>query len=250
MNNNMLSKINRKIRKISTVLFVEKPILFSLRKQGGLVSTYNKLNTTWFKDMKIDTVLDIGANTGQFAKTILALLPNAKIYSFEPLPDCFEELNNFAIKNDSTKAFNVGIGAESGMMSFERNESSQSSSFLKMTDTHKIAFPFTEKSTTVEVKITRLDDIAQEINLSESLLIKIDVQGYEDKVLLGGKATIDKAKVVIVETSFVQLYESQPLFDDIYRTFREWEFSFLGMVEQIVDPKTGQILQGDAIFIK
>jgi hypothetical protein len=91
----MLSKITRKIYSISRQ--IENPILFQLQEQGGLPTTYEKLDTPWFKSFGIDTVLDIGANTGQFTKTILALLPNANIYSFEPLPDCFEQLQEFAI---------------------------------------------------------------------------------------------------------------------------------------------------------
>jgi FkbM family methyltransferase len=244
----MLSKITRRIHALSKN--IEEPILFKLRQQGGLPSTYQKLNTPWFKSLGIDTVLDIGANTGQFTRTILALLPNANIYSFEPLPDCFEQLQEFASKHSNIKTFNAGIGDESGMISFERNDYSPSSSFLKINDTHKQAFTFTEKSSTVEVKIERLDDITQSLDLGKSLFIKIDVQGYEDKVLKGGEETIKKAKVVIVETSFVPLYESQPLFDDVYSVFKKLGFSYFGMNDQLSDPNTGQILQGDAIFTR
>jgi FkbM family methyltransferase len=244
----MLSKITKKIHSLSKK--IEQPILFRLQQEGGLLTTYERLNTSWFKSLKIDTVLDIGANTGQFTKTILALLPNANIYSFEPLPDCFEQLQEFASKHSNIKTFNAGIGDESGVISFERNEYSPSSSFLKINDTHKQAFIFTEKSSTVEVKIEKLDDITQNIDLGKYLFIKIDVQGYEDKVLKGGEETINKAKVVIVETSFVPLYESQPLFDDVYSVFKEWGFSYFGMNDQLSDPNTGKILQGDAIFMR
>lgn len=244
----MLSKITQKIHSISRQ--IENPVLFQLKQQGGLPTTYEKLDTLWFSSLGIDTVLDIGANTGQFTKTILALLPNVNIYSFEPLPDCFEQLQQFASKHSNIKTFNAGIGDESGMMSFERNNYSPSSSFLKINETHTQAFTFTEKSSTLEVKIERLDDITQNFDLGKSLFIKIDVQGYEDKVLKGGEKTIKKAKVVIVETSFVPLYESQPLFDDVYSVFKEWGFSYFGMNDQLSDPNTGQILQGDAIFTR
>jgi FkbM family methyltransferase len=194
--------------------------------------------------------LDIGANTGQFTKTILALLPNSKIYSFEPLPDCFKELQQFTDRHSNITVLNVGIGDKSGSLSFEQNAFSPSSSFLKMADAHKQAYVHTQNTKTVEVKIDRLDDITEDFNLGSSLLIKIDVQGYEDKVLQGGMKTIQQAKIVIIETSFVHLYESQPLFDNIYNSFRDWGFSYFGTIDQASDPKTGQILQGDAIFIK
>lgn len=244
----ILSRISRRLQRIAWE--IENPILSSLRKQGGMPDTYQKLNTQWFKSLNINTVIDIGANTGQFTKTISALLPQAKVYSFEPLPDCFEELEKFTQGKNQLKAFNIGIGEESGISSFERSESSQSSSFLKMADTHKEAFPFTKETSLLEVKIAKLDDIAESLKLDSPLLIKIDVQGYEKAVLKGGKNTIKKADIIICELSFVILYESQPLFDEVNLIFQELGFEFQGMLDQIMDPLTGKILQGDGIFVR
>src|SRR3954471_152315 len=39
-----------------------------------------------------NTVLDIGASHGQFAGDALRAFPGVKIYSFEPIPECYEEL--------------------------------------------------------------------------------------------------------------------------------------------------------------
>ncbi len=244
----MISKIARKIHNLTKA--IEDPTLFKIRQDGGLPTTYENLNTFWFKSLKVDTVLDIGANTGQFTKTISVLLPSAKIYAFEPLPGCFKSLQQFANLHKNITVFNTGIGDLSGECSFEQSAFSPSSSFLKMNDTHKKAFPHTQDSNIVKVKISKLDDITESLDLGISLFIKIDVQGYEDKVLEGGERTIKRAKIIIVETSFVSLYESQPLFDDIYCKLRDWGFSYVGMIDQACDPNTDQILQGDAIFIR
>jgi FkbM family methyltransferase len=244
--NNMISKITSRIHNFAKA--IEKPVLFKVE----LPRMLEKLNMEWFQSLNIDTVLDIGGNKGQFTKTISVLLPEARIYGFEPLPFCFDEFQKFADKNQLVKVFNVGIGDVSGKMSFESDSFSPSSSFLKMTDIHRQAYPYAGKEIkTVDVKIVRLDGFitSEKINLGNSLFIKIDVQGYEDKVLAGGKETIKKAKIVIVETSFSVLYESQPLFGEIYQTFHDLGFSFSGMLEQSVNPVTGEVLQGDAIFI-
>jgi FkbM family methyltransferase len=244
----MLSDITLKIHKFTKGL--EQPVLLQLKQKGGFPLTYEKLNTNWFRSLNIDVVLDIGANTGQFTKTIATLLPNATVYSFEPLPECFDKIQQIANTNTQIKAFNLGIGDSSGVLAFEKSAASVSSSFLKMSDTHKQAFPATSKSTTVEVKISKLDDIVKELDLGKSLFVKIDVQGYEDKVLKGGTETIQKAKIIIIEVSFVTLYEFQPLFDDIYSVLKEWGFTYIGTLDQLSDPNTGMILQGDAIFVK
>ena len=51
-----------------------------------------KLIPYLLEDMVYLTVLDVGANTGQFALEIHKILPQAMIYSFEPLKDCYEQL--------------------------------------------------------------------------------------------------------------------------------------------------------------
>lgn len=244
----MLSDLTLKIHKL--IKGIEQPVLLKVKQAGGFPLTYEKLNTIWFKSLNINTVLDIGANTGQFTKTISTLLPNAKIYSFEPLPECFEQIQRLANKNPQIKALNLGIGNQSGVICFERSSVSVSSSFLKMSDIHKEAFPSTKNNNTIDVKIAKLDDVIKDLDITESLLIKIDVQGYENEVLKGGEKTIKKAKLIIVETSFVTLYESQPLFDEIYSMFKNWGFLYVGMLDQLSDPNTGMILQGDSIFVR
>ncbi|MFN8465859.1 MAG: FkbM family methyltransferase [Caldilineaceae bacterium] len=53
------------------------------------------------------------------------------------------------------------------------------------------------------------------LNLEVPYMVKIDVQGFEDKVLLGGELTIRHASMLIIETSFQVLYEGQALFGDV-----------------------------------
>lgn len=228
---------------------MENPILFKVRREGGIPSIVDKFSSEWFQSLNIDTILDIGANIGQFTKTMTCLFPHARIYCFEPLPDCFESLKELSLSNSNIEALNIGVGAESGILPFEKNTFSASSSFLQMTGNLKQAFPFADNSNTVEVNIARLDDIVKDIKLGNRILVKIDVQGYEDKVLIGGESAIKQAAILVIETSFQSLYESQPLFKDIFLTLDKWGFYFVGMLDQLSDPKTGELLQGDAIFV-
>ena len=207
-------------------------------------------DTLWLRTLDIKTVLDIGANTGQFARHIRHLLPEAMIYSFEPLAECFEELKAAFAEADKFTAFNVALSDQTGELPFERNEYSQSSSFLRMADLHRQAFPFTKNTDPVAVRARRLDDLSREIVIQEPLLVKIDVQGYEDHVLRGGEVAIRRARVIVVETSFRALYEGQPLFDDIYRKLVSWRFVYGGALNQLCSPQDGRPLQEDSIFIK
>jgi FkbM family methyltransferase len=57
-----------------------------------------------------------------------------------------------------------------------------------------------------------LDDVAREARAQEEILIKIDMQGYEEKVLLGGVDLIARARLLTIEVSFKTLYEREVLF--------------------------------------
>jgi FkbM family methyltransferase len=244
----MISKVLSKLYRLS--LAIETPILFRVKKRGGISTLYTQLDKKWLHALNIDTILDIGANLGQFTNTALHLLPNAIIYSFEPIPDCFDKLSDSVKNNSNVKTYNIGIGAESGTISFQYNKFSAASSFLESTDKLKDSFPYAGETNSINVSISRLDDIAKDLKIGDSLLTKIDVQGYEDKVLAGGEITIKRSKIIIIETSFEKLYEQQPLFDDIYHSLIGWGFSYAGNIDQLEDPNDGRPLQCDAIFIK
>ncbi|WP_287131130.1 FkbM family methyltransferase [Candidatus Cyanaurora vandensis] len=244
----VLAKIARRIR--LALPYLENPQLRRLHHQGGMVETYLKLNQPWFQRHGFTTVLDIGANVGQFALTVAQLLPKAQIFAFEPIPSCFNQLQQAMGSCQNFTALNLGLGDERGELAFECNDYTPSSSFLTMTNVHTEAFPFTQGTAQIKVKIEQLDTIAQNLALTEPLLIKIDVQGYEDRVLRGGEQTVRRARMLIVETSFQSLYQNQPLFKDIYQVLTDWGFSYVGALDQLPNPKTGEILQSDSIFVQ
>jgi hypothetical protein len=55
---------------------------------------------------------------------------------------------------------------------------------------------------------------------------------------------------VIVETSFVELYEGQPLFGEVYSQLLEQGFRYIGSWDQFLDPQNGRPLQQDGIFLR
>ncbi len=204
----------------------------------------------WLSLLNIRTILDIGAHTGEFATLIHRAIPHARIISFEPLGEMFQQLVANTQDLPNFKAFNCALGEANAQVDMHRNEFTPSSSLLPMTNLHKEAFPFTKRETTETVQVRTLDKVGRELSLEDNILIKMDVQGYEEKVIRGGESMVSRAKVLIVETSFQTLYEGQPLFDDIYRLLGQKGFRYTGNLEQLRSPTDGSVLQADAIFIK
>src|SRR5260370_6604804 len=167
-------------------------------------------NFLWLSALGIKTVVDIGAHAGEFASRIHHLLPDAAIVSFEPLPDCFARLEARMQAIPRFRAFNCALGDRDGSATFHRNEFTPSSSLLAMEDLHRTAFPYTIQVTTEDVEIRRLDSLAPPLPLEDNILVKIDVQGYEHKVILGGADLIGRATLIILETSFAPSIRTSP----------------------------------------
>lgn len=203
----------------------------------------------WLHKLNIETIVDIGSNEGQFIQTITKTLTNKKIYAFEPIRSCYQSLVANTKQYD-IKTYNYGLSDINGTTDINISSNLVSSSILGMKDLHKDLYPesaYTQKET---IELRRLDDVFKDEKLNENILIKIDVQGYEEKVLSGGGNTIKKAAVIIIETSFESLYEQQWLFEDVYRYFTEVGFRFIGFADQSLSKKTGIPLYGDAIFVR
>jgi FkbM family methyltransferase len=204
----------------------------------------------WLRPYNIRTILDIGANIGYFSATFHKILPQAAIYAFEPLADCYKQLLKRMKKVPQFHAFNYALGDADSDAKIYHSEFSQSSSLLRMEELHKQAFPHTKKLTSEVVSVVRLDEISRDLDLIDNILIKIDVQGYENKVIAGGRQTFSRAKVLIVETSFQTLYREQVLFDAIYDLLKSLGFCYMGNLGQLKDPRNGSVLQADSIFVR
>ena len=206
----------------------------------------------WLKDYNIKTILDIGAHVGNFALEINGFLPNALIYSFEPLKNSY----NILLKNthmfNNIRAFNVALGDYNGDSVINRHDFSPASSLLKASNISKEAYPRIGDSIREEIQIKRLDDFinSYHIEIEPEILVKMDVQGFEDKVIRGGNNIISKSRVILTEVEFQELYDGQLLFSDINAQLISLGFEFKGVIETSLHPKTGMPLFADAIFIK
>lgn len=200
-------------------------------------------------DVGIRTVLDVGANAGQFARKVRTVLPSATIHSFEPLPVVFAELERLASADGRMVAHPLALGERNGSATIEVNDFSPSSSLLPLDDGFKAQFPHLGRTHPVEIQVRRLDDWAAGQTLEDNLLVKLDVQGFEDRVIRGGSATLSRAVMVISEVSFAQIYRGQLRFDELHDQLRGLGFRCAGTMDSFCDSR-GRILQADALFLR
>lgn len=198
------------------------------------------------------TVLDIGANEGQFAAMARRLWPQATVHSFEPIPDVHAALAARFAEDSKVVTHCIGLSDQPGAQVIHRSAFSPSSSLLPMAELHRKEWPQSAEHTDIEIQLERLDDWAtyQEAGggLRKPMLVKIDVQGFELSVLGGGASTLRAADFAVLEVSFVELYEKQPLFADIHARMSELGFIYRGNVEQFTSKDKTRVLFADAIF--
>ena len=65
-----------------------------------------------------------------------------------------------------------------------------------------------------------------------------------------GEQLLDKTKAIIVEVSFSELYEGQPLFDRIFELLSRKHFKYMGNLYQLLNPIDSAPLQADALFVR
>lgn len=130
-------------------------------------------------------------------------------------------------------------------------EHSPSSSFLKTTNTCEAIYPFTKEQEPVQVKISTLDKCIKDfdITLEPEILIKLDVQGYEDRVIRGGMETFKKAKACILEVCLDTLYEGQADFRMLNDMLYNLGFHYAGNLNQFYSDD-GHVIFVDELFLK
>jgi FkbM family methyltransferase len=205
------------------------------------------------KAMPIGSFIDIGANEGSFSRLIKGFFPDASIYCFEPLSEPFEKLRLWAeqLGNRQITLFNIALGDRKETVDlFHHVKHHPSSSLLASTDHCRTIYPFTDQQVRVPVQVDTLDHMMQnEPVLPAEIVIKMDVQGYEDRVIRGGRKTFTKAKAVILEVCLDPLYERQTNFREIMMMLDDVGFNYAGNLDQNYD-RDGHVIFLDAVFVK
>jgi FkbM family methyltransferase len=246
----MLKTLVRVTQRANTLFrMLSEPGVFELYKSGGIPLTYFELNQPWLRELEVKTVLDIGANAGAFALTALKLYPQAHVHAFEPLPECVAALEKLHAQHPRLHIHAVGVGDQNGVVEFFRTPQNVSSSFLKPSTTYDQLTGVATALTSLPIQIRTLDAIAAEIGFAEPMLVKIDVQGFEDRVLRGGAMTLRRAHAMLVETSSVPQYHGALTYKDIICALDDLGFEYAGVAERVVTSKRGRIVSEDTLFV-
>ena len=145
---------------------------------------------------------DVGANVGSYTKKVFKHNKKAKAYLFEPNSDIYKELH--LSLGGSAEIFQLALGSEEGEADFYDKEVSDGGTHGTLyqsviEDIHK------EKVSTQKVKISTIDNICVEQNITKIDLLKIDVEGHELEVLRGASQTLRAGLVDVIHIEFNEM---------------------------------------------
>jgi FkbM family methyltransferase len=197
------------------------------------------------------TILDVGANVGQYAQRLRINGYTGRIVSFEPLSSAYAKLIAVA-RSDKlwTVAPRCALSDKPGVAEINIAANSQSSSLLEMLERHTAGDPksgYFGKETVETIPLDLFLDNHPDLATS-AMAMKIDTQGNESRVLAGLNRWSGHVKVIQVEMSLTALYEGEARFIDLYRLIEDRGYQCISIEPGFIDPRTYEVLQTDAIF--
>ena len=195
------------------------------------------------------TVVDIGANRGQFTPAVRKWIPNARVIAFEPLTEAGITFRAVFQGDSGVTLHQTAIGPQAGETTIHVATADDSSSLLPISPLQVRLFPGTGEIRTEKIKVARLSDYVLPEEIDPPALLKLDVQGYELEALRGCEELLTRFSYIYAECSFVELYTGQALVDEIIAWLRERGWCLDGIFNMTYD-RDGKSVQADFIFKK
>lgn len=176
----------------------------------------NYYNSKSFKP----TVFDVGANVGEWSKSLLKEWQNIDLHCFEPSPVTFDKLLKNIPNSQSYNFINLGLGQQAHHFQFYENDSSIiTSKYYRFGSLNK---------NKISVSITTGDKYAQEYNIQQIDLMKLDVEGMEYEALLGFKDLLKTKKIHMIQFEYGEFnIYSKVLLRDFFDLLRNYKIGKL-----------------------
>ncbi|WP_373549801.1 FkbM family methyltransferase [Haliscomenobacter sp.] len=234
---------------------MKKLIQKILRKNGFQISKFPDEDSTirmkMMEHFNIDTLFDVGANIGQYAFKMRTIGYQKKIISFEPVKSAFEGLKKAALNDHNWLVNNYALGDEDTTSTINIANNSYSSSILNMLPVHLSSAPESKYVATEEIEIKKIDSIFSTFCAKEeSVMMKIDTQGYEKNVLEGATESLHKIKIIQLEMSIAPLYENEMTYLEMIKYLDNKGYQLFNLENGFTDSTTGQLRQVDGIFVQ
>lgn len=205
------------------------------RKIGNGHLRSRKLEYWVPKEINPEVILDIGGNIGTTSVFYSNMFPQAKIYTFEPVPGNFELLQKNVSGLANVSAFNVGLGDSDKKVLIYGSAEQDNTGGFSLYDVD------VDKSKSEQIEVKNSATFLSEIGVDKVDLLKIDTEGAEFDILTSmDREMLSNVKWIIGELHGVRDYElfeylSQWFDLDIRKTLRSQLFQFNARNKRLAD---------------
>jgi FkbM family methyltransferase len=232
-------------------------LLNLIQKRGFMIFKHgvtDKISVNYrkiFSHFGINTIIDIGANEGQYANSMHMLGFGGRIISFEPLKMTYGKLKKNASGNSNWETVNIALGDKDGEEYINVAKNTHSSSLLEMLPSHVEQEPESVYVNKEKITVKKLDSIFDNyINKIDSVYLKLDVQGFEKNLIEGASDSLKKVKLIQLEISIIPLYKGELLLADMINYMDQKGFQLYSLIPGFFNFETGQLFQTDGIFVR
>ena len=217
-------------------------LLFKLRNRNSVSFNFCRALKRFavsVEGRKLTTILDVGANEGQFACMARYCWPQAQIWSFEPDERAVQRYRAVHGTDANITIRACALGEADGIMGLRLSKVSAQNSFL--------VEPGLDIDGIVRVPVHRLDELVQKLPTGH-VLLKVDVQGFEAAVLRGAVRLLPRIGWMLLEISLMDIYEAGCPVEDLWAFIRSQGFVYWAVLDQYRLPTTRTVVQMDVLF--
>ena len=198
---------------------------------------------------RVDVVIDVGANAGQYGEMLRELGFSGRLVSLEPVDEAYAELERRAAADGAWEALRVAASDADGEIALNVTADSRSSSVLPRNERFADKAGWAARETR-RVPARRLDGLVEELlRPGERAYLKLDIQGYERHVLDGAGHALARFEALELELSVTPLYEGQPSLAEMLPLLAERGFRPVCM-EPILLDDDGLLMELDGVFAR
>lgn len=200
---------------------------------------------------RINVVIDVGANEGQFAQK-LRYFYLEEIFSFEPVTHTFEKLAEAASSDPNWHVYKLALGSQESTQTINVSDLTVFSSLLRTNDYCIQRFGGGAQGKREEVcSIRRLDELLDKIVPdieNKQIFLKMDTQGYDTEVFKGLGNKLKHVIALQAEVSLISIYEGMPHWTESISIYEKAGFGVVGMFPVTRD--SDRIIEYDCLLIR
>ena len=205
------------------------------------------------RDLSINCVLDVGANVGQYARSLRRAGYQGRIVSFEPLEEFATKLRRKSAKDPAWRVQQYALGDEETTAEINATPGASLSSLLPASDFGKEWSHKLETSVKETITVRRLDAVLDEVlaGIDEPrVYLKLDTQGYDLPAFRGAGDRLTDILAMQSEVSCLPIYEGMPELEEQLGAYRRAGFDIAGLFPVTLHRPTLRVLEFDAVLVR